>query len=406
MGILMGKWDCEYCSRKGIPANIRHCPACGNPVGNDVKYYLPEGSADYVEPHSVPNGADWQCAYCGSYNRCTADLCKNCGASKLNGKDYFQVHSEDTEETVTTDLLYANNIVYHNTKQHSSDNSKAPPIEYIPLARPQPEPPQMRSNDEAAEKEVPAVRRIPSIIKALKPFKKYIFAGIAIITVIIGIVLLVTPKERILTVESFSWKRIMYIDEYKTVSESDWQMPSEGRLRYTRSEIRYYEHRLTGYKTETYTEQEIDHYEQYVSGYRDLGNGYFQEIMSSRPVYKSVTKTREVPQYTDVPIYNTKYYYYIDKWVSDHTVTTSEADKNPYWGQEPPPISTPPAIGDERVSSRTEHYYFVGVMVDSDKSQNYAISYADWIRLQDGDTIRCNVYITGNVELLDIITEE
>lgn len=393
MGILMGKWDCEYCSRKGIPANIRHCPACGNPVGNNVKYYLPEGSTDYVDPHSVPKGADWKCAYCGSYNRCTDTICKNCGASKQDGKDYFKSNFEDIKEIV-------------HTEPHSSNNSEAPHIGYIPLARSRPAPSQLRSNNEAENRSARAKKLIPSIIKALNPFKKYIFAGIVIIAVIIGLVLLITPKERILTVESFSWKRIMYIDEYKTVSESDWQMPSEGRLRYTRSEIRSYEHKLTGYKTETYTQQEIDHYEQYVSGYRDLGNGYFQEIMSSRPVYKSVTKTREVPQYTDVPIYDTKYYYYIDKWVSDHTVTTSGADKNPYWGQEPPPSSTPPAIGDERVSSRTEHYYFVGTIVDSDKSQNYAISYADWIRLQDGDTVRCNVYITGKVELLDIITEE
>lgn len=393
MGILMGKWDCEYCSRKGIPANIRHCPACGNPVGNNVKYYLPEGSTDYVDPHSVPKGADWKCAYCGSYNRCTDTICKNCGASKQDGKDYFKSNFEDIKEIV-------------HTEPHSSNNSEAPHIGYIPLSRSQPAPSQLRSNNEAENRSARAEKLIPSIIKALNPFKKYILAGIAIIAVIIGLVLLITPKERILTVESFSWKRIMYIDEYKTVSESDWQMPSEGRLLYTRSEIRSYEHRLTGYKTETYTQQEIDRYEQYVSGYRDLGNGYFQEIMSSRPVYKSVTKTREVPQYTDVPIYDTKYYYYIDKWVSDHTVTTSEADKNPYWGQEPPPSSTPPAIGDERVSSRTEHYYFVGTIVDSDKSQNYAISYADWIRLQDGDTVRCNVYITGKVELLDIITEE
>ena len=382
MGTLLGRWDCEYCSQKGIPANVRHCPKCGNPVGQNVKYYLPTGSKDYVDPQEVPKGPDWKCTYCESYNRYEDKVCSNCGASKLEGTDYFQNHSEVSGENRST---------YHSNANTASDE-------------------RIFSDNHEDDTEAYSYGGSYSGYKGTqldsRNWLKRLLAGLAIIAAVIGIIVLVTPKEKILTVDGFSWERTLYIDKYKTVNESDWNMPAGARLRSTRSEIRSYDHQLAGYRTETYTEKEIDYYETYVAGYEDQGNGYFKEIYKSRPVYKTVTKTREVPYYVDVPVYATKYYYEIDKWVAERNVVTTGTDKEPYWGKEPSPGSAIPKLGDERVSSRAEQYYIVGTVTGSETSQSYTIAYNDWINLQEGDTIRCKVYISGKVVLLDVLDEE
>ena len=382
MGILLGRWDCKYCSQKGIPANIRHCPGCGSPVGQDVKYYLPTGSADYVDPQEVPKGSDWKCTYCESYNRYEDKVCSNCGASRQEGTDYFKIHSEVSEDSHST---YHSNVKNSFEERIFSDKHE---------------------NDTEAYSHGGSYSGYAGTQIDSRNWIKWLLAGLAIIAAVIGIIISVTPKERILTVDGFSWERTLYIDKYRTVNESGWNMPAGARLQYTRSEVRSYDRQLAGYRTETYTEREIDYYEKYVAGYEDQGNGYFKEIYDSRPVYKTVTKTREVPYYVDVPVYDTKYYYEIDKWVAERSIATKGTDKEPYWGKEPLSGSTIPKIGDERVSSRSEQYYIVGTVAGSETSQSYSVTYSDWIYLNERDNIRCKVYISGKIILLDVIDEE
>jgi hypothetical protein len=67
---------------------------------------------------------------------------------------------------------------------------------------------------------------------------------------------------------------------------------------------------------------------------KDLGNGYFEEITSQRPIYETyyVTETYQEPIYRREPVYQTRYYYEIDKWIVIRHVTTNGTDKKPYWG--------------------------------------------------------------------------
>lgn len=48
---------------------------------------------NYLEPEVAKNygkGADWVCAFCGSYNRYYDVTCRNCGAGKADSEeDYF-----------------------------------------------------------------------------------------------------------------------------------------------------------------------------------------------------------------------------------------------------------------------------------------------------------------------------
>ena len=224
----------------------------------------------------------------------------------------------------------------------------------------------------------------------------------SVLAVVAGLVYAFTPKERELIVTGVSWQYEVDIQQYKTVSESDWFLPSNGRLKYIAQEIRSYTKVLDGYRTETYTEQEIDHYEENIS-YRDCGNGYAEEIRSSYPVYRTVTKTREVPVYRDVPVYDTKYYYDIDKYVFSRTETTQNSDKYPFWPENLPVEKESPTIGDERISSQRETYMIFAYISGKDvrDQKEYTMNLEEWKAINVGDSVRCKIYITGKIELIE-----
>lgn len=76
----------------------------------------------------------------------------------------------------------------------------------------------------------------------------------------------------------------------------------------------------------------IDHYEDKVS-HVDLGNGYFEEKTERAPVYKeeTYTETSREPVYRQEPVYDTKYYYEIDRWTVVDAAKSSGHDQNPSW---------------------------------------------------------------------------
>lgn len=154
-----------------------------------------------------------------------------------------------------------------------------------------------------------------------------------------------------------SWQRSIDIERYQTVEESDWYLPSGARLQYSQKEFSHYEQVLDHYETKTkkVAHERILGYEDYVSGYRDLGNGYFEEIVSSRPVYETYyeDETYQEPVYRDEPVYRTKYY-------------------------------------DEKVSIRSEKYYITGLN-KKNKSSNILLSFEDWNSVEVGQTVKLKV---------------
>lgn len=72
------------------------------------------------------------------------------------------------------------------------------------------------------------------------------------------------PKVKNVTIDDLDWERTIDIEEVVTHNESDWSLPDDARLQYTKSEIQSYKDVLDHYETvtETKTRSVIDHYEE------------------------------------------------------------------------------------------------------------------------------------------------
>lgn len=56
--IRMGAWDCDYCDKKAIPGNLWECPGCGNPRGENVRFYLPSDAKPVQDETKVSKNPD------------------------------------------------------------------------------------------------------------------------------------------------------------------------------------------------------------------------------------------------------------------------------------------------------------------------------------------------------------
>lgn len=121
-------------------------------------------------------------------------------------------------------------------------------------------------------------------------------------------------------------------------------------------------------------------------GHRDLGNGYFEEIKSDKPVYstRTRTETKEEPIYKQVPAYKNKYYYEIERWVHNRYENTSGTEDNPYW----PTLNLMP--DKEREGSRSEKYS-IKTINNKKKEKTYEIKFLDWQKIHCGDSIKVKI---------------
>lgn len=311
MDKLEGYWDCPYCNRKANKGRYRNCPGCGKTRGKDIKFYLIEKDV-YVPEENVPKGPDWLYECCDSYNTSSADYCVSCGAPKGAAKDYFEMQPKEE------DMAWLNQ-----TSQEENHSLKG-------------------------------------FTKKGLNFKPLIISACVILAFVLFITILL-PKTAIMKVTELSWTRSIEIEEYKTVRESGWTLPSGGRMVYTNLEVKSYIQVLDHYETKTVSKSET-----YISGYQ--------------------TQTKQVPVYRSDPVYATKYYYDIERWKYDRTETSSGVDGEPYW----PEVS----LSDKEREGKKHQKYFVKVysILDQKKEEkSYTISYELWEQLRVNDEISATV---------------
>ena len=405
--IIEGVWDCKYCGADKIRGSVYKCPNCGRQRDNDVTFYI-DNPKNYISKEAeekLNKNPDWLCSFCDALNSDDNETCYNCGASKEDSEaNYFE--NKERQAKIEQERLLerekANASYDRDGRERSWDTEEEieseverlsnvdVPITYDSI--------EDELNDIVEESHREDYYRNERRQKKLFSKKLLgITAGVlAVILAITGLVYLFTPKIEEVTIQSFEWERNIEVEEYKTVKEDDWSVPAGGRVYDERTEIKTYVSVIDHYetKTRTYTEQVLDHYEEYVSGYRDLGNGHFEEITSQRPVYRTETRTEtyEEPVYRQDPVYATKYYYEIERWLHKENLKTSGKDQNPYWYEYTYKEK-------EREGSKSEKYSVV-VKTEKDKIKTYDLKYDEWVSLKKGQTLKLKVHIGGNAEIV------
>lgn len=330
--IFMGYWDCPYCGTKKNMGDVRNCPNCGKPRGDDVKFYMDSTSEEVKGADSINKNPDWLCSYCGSINSDSQVTCPSCG------------HFRDE-----SDANYFENQKKREKKYNGTPTYKE---QQLPV------------------KQASAAPR--------KNKRWIIMAAIAAMLLLLAAVFI--PKTKTITIESLPWERTVAIEEYRTVQESSWDLPDGAWNVSERNEIRSYSQVLDHYETKTrqVSEQVFDGYDTSYS-YRDLGNGMFEQIENRTPRYRTEyhTETYEDPVYISVPVYDTKYYYSIERWVYDHDEVAKGDDGRAYF----PEYTFRDGI--TRDGGRTERYWIVDT-----NGKKYPVEYELWSNLTIGQTVK------------------
>lgn len=376
--IVRGYWTCPYCDTADIDGLVDYCPNCARHKPENTKYYMANGvvtgktyHSNNIQPAEVVSdeelqragikreecdGAhpEWKCPYCNSLNNWGDATCSSCGAPKKRAsKDFSYVDR-------TSDNAYVQDVNKRHTEQNADHNKDV--------------------YHETSHK-----RTLKSWISRNL---SRIGVGAGIIALMAAIIFLVFPYKEVSTVDGFSWERSINIEQERTVKESDWFVPVGGHCYDTKQEIRSYKDVLDHYETvlETKSKQVIDHYEPTYT-YSDNGNGTFTEHMHQTPVYRTevYTEPKQVPVYKQVAVYDTKYYYEIDRWFFEYASESSGNDKDPYWNE------NYTLKNRERDTSRSETY-----TIHFDNGEEKDCSYEKWQTTELGDKVvltRCRLWI-------------
>ena len=328
--MIEGRWDCTSCGKKMILGRYSHCPGCGKGRGTDVKFYVAD--PDAVVAADVPEkGPDWMCEYCQSYAPDSAGYCPNCGAPR-SGKTYHEIQKE--KEQAQTETVSA-------VPQRSAARKRSP---------------------------------IPFLI----------LAAIAVFFLVSQMM----PRSADARITAKAWQRDIAVQSYQWVDEADWYLPSGAVLTESRREIRDYEDVLDHYETRS---RQVP--EQYISGYsteyRDMGNGYFQSYQVPQYANRYRTEYYDEAVYRQEPIYDTRYYYRIQRWVYGRSLTASGTDNEPYW----PEAALDPET--ERENGRSEQY---ALRCEGDKGTYTAnLTLERWLAFRVGDRVNLKVSSGGAV---------
>lgn len=287
--IFEGYWNCSYCGTKKIRGSIRNCSNCGKPRGNDVKFYMDSTSKEIEDLNKINKNPDWFCSYCDSLNSDSVEICPSCGHTREESDlNYFENQNKNKTQEINNDYILKN--IEENKNKKKSIFTKRNIILFS------------------------------------------ILAGILLLGLIFTLIFI--PKIKSITVESLPWKRSIEVEVYKTVYDNSWTLPDDAYNVTEKQEIYSYNHVLDHYETKTRqkSKQVFDGYNITYS-YKDLGNGHFEQVEHKTPKYRTeyYTETYQDPIYKDIPIYKTKYYYNIEKWVYDHTEITSGNDGKAYY---------------------------------------------------------------------------
>jgi hypothetical protein len=304
--------------------------------------------ADAAEIALAKSKRAWKCGHCGKVNDGADQNCDACG----NPRD---VESADKQfiarEYDPRDVPQNEDQIEDPNTESPTDNPAPTEVGYSSLTR-------NRLTAEELER---------------KRKRRKIFKIVAISLAAIGLVTFVlTWKKQIpVTVMGFAWERTVDIEKYGPHQESSWSSPPTGAYAIsTQQEIHHYDTRVVGRECHTETHS-------VVCGTTDNGNGTFSDR------YCDETEEVCVDQTVQDPVYETKYYYTIDRWGFDHTEKATAQDHNPHWPSDAQTATNPSQYRE----GKKKETYTVKVARKSGKLESSDVPQRRWDKLKPGDQL-------------------
>ena len=344
--IVEGLWDCPYCDTRAIGGLTKSCPCCGHPQDTDTRFYIGK-EKKYVEEDLASQygqGPDWVCPYCKSLNRIRFQYCAACGAPKEESEDNYFSSSEKQDAIKAEKEAKIAAMAGESSGSINSDSGS-------------------RGGGG----------------------RKPVFLIVALLAIVGILIFNLWPRHYKTEITTAAWARSTDVEALRTVQESDWTIPAGGRKTDSRLEVHHYVQVLDHYETRSrqVSEQVYDGEETYTT-LSNNGDGTFTEETHSRPKYRTEYRTEyyEEPVYRSDPVFETKYYYDIDRWIVDRTEKSSAADSEPYW----PELTL---AENEREGQRYEVYNVV--VKSEDKSYTVYLPFDWWSELKAGDKVEITV---------------
>ncbi len=292
-------WDCSYCdTKKLLGKSHKHCPNCGTAQDPNKRYFPPESEKVAVEDHEYV-GKDKVCGFCEAPNSALAKFCTECAGPMDGTKDVALVgEPKSTPKTEKTE-------------------------------------------------------------KKAGGSKKWLFILLGFIALVF--IVLSMEEERGVKVTGHSWNRSIEIEQFKQVTEEDWEdkVPSKGKIR-------------TCTDKERDTEKVPDG-EECSLVKKDNGDGTYNETEECKTKYKSV------------PIYDDWCTYEIKKWTVVQTEKETGNDLLPKWPSTTIQTCKVTALNCQRTGDRTETY---SVLLEDEEGKKHTCSFPEskWKSIEVGTT--------------------
>ena len=342
-------WDCSYCGAKKIPGYLRECvDGCGHPRPRKVRFYhsdppteaTPEQAAMFGRPD--PN---WYCEGCDSGNRAEDELCWKCGTPRSVNSEVHEVRTYKASEGLP-----------HSAKEAEEMETSVPaePQERWHPKEKDPYNPQPGSEPETSSpvfkpeiEDFSPLKHLSTMVSEQPKKLLTIGGGVLGVTLIILLVYAFFFQTHAETVQviGMSWSQSVHIEEYQTLHENGWSIPSGGRETNSYQKVSGQKKIHDGWTTETYpttcyrpvtvsdtctgTRSVPD------TCYRTNGDGSSDSYSCTKtepytyPCTKTesesypCTGTRQVELYHYEDIYSTWYEYDIERWISIASYPTS-----------------------------------------------------------------------------------
>jgi hypothetical protein len=381
VGTYQMLWDCPSCgTKKLLGVDHRHCPNCGSPQEENLRYF--PSKEDRVPTEFTGSDPDWECTHCGTPTGSNAGFCGGCGAPRGDAANVFVRESIDADASETGEQAaadYKARQAARRGQQMAGAARKSPDLEEFPSAW----------------------TRLIGWFKA-QPWR-LLWPGLGVALVAL-LLLAVCDREVTLRVTHHTWKRVIPVEVYKTISDSAWcsSTPSDARVSSRSSEIHHYDKVPDGEDCRTVAGSCSNSCSNV-----DNGNGSFSEVCSQTC---SSDRTECTTKYRDVPVYEDKCSYEVDRWIVVRTAEASGADLAPFWPAEPAFSGCPGVqLGCERIGARYGVYEVHYVVDDPDDPEPFACPKpeSEWSSTAVGARFIGEVgRLSGNLECEELLPAE